>query len=330
MRNRTAKRSLHGGVAGVLLVFVAASVLCGCDKIRATREKRLAPRPPDKIRVEEMADRLELMLESRCPYSARLADGLNSVMIFADPQGQAYVNGRAVGPSGGVVAWGQSLLVPGSLEPKIRAALRRPKPVKIRLNIRLVRPLPPRPRVRLGPVVIDPGHGGVDPGAIGVNGLREKDVNLDVSLRVRDILRARGVDVRMTRSDDRFVPLNDRAALAGRLGASVFVSLHADAAKNGSARGFTVYGPKHRMEQARVLGGAMVRHLLGAGLPSRGYRPPPGNGTFRVLRRTECLAVLVEMGYLSNARDAELLGRREFRRRLADLIAEVIFVHLTK
>ncbi|MDP7637825.1 MAG: N-acetylmuramoyl-L-alanine amidase, partial [Phycisphaerae bacterium] len=74
----------------------------------------------------------------------------------------------------------------------------------------------------------------------------------------------------------------------------------------------------------------MVRHLLGAGLPSRGYRPPPGNGTFRVLRRTECPAVLVEMGYLSNARDAEMLGRWEFRRRLADLIAEVIIVHLTK
>ena len=97
MRNHTAQRSLHGGVAGVLLVFVAASVLCGCDKIIATRKTRLSPRPGDKIRVEEMADRLELMLESRCPYSAKLVDGLNSVMIFADPQGQAYVNGRAAG-----------------------------------------------------------------------------------------------------------------------------------------------------------------------------------------------------------------------------------------
>ena len=129
----------------------------------------------------------------------------------------------------------------------------------------------------------------------------------------------------MTRSDDRFIELNDRAELANSVGAKLFVSLHADAAPNRSARGFTVYAPSGRMEQAGALSSAMVRRLLATGLANRGVRP----ARFRVLVRTTCPAVLVEMGYLSNVRDARLLGRREFRDMLAECVAGGVLDYLT-
>jgi len=305
----------------VRAALIAAAALGGCGQLK-TADKELKAPPSGTIGVAELADRLGLLLRYESPYRATLTDRINSVMVFADPEGRAYVNGVPVGPAGGIVAAGSRLFVPAGLEKKIRPALRHPKLIKAP-----PRPLPPppAPRVQLGPVVIDPGHGGKDPGAPGCNGLWEKDVVLHVGLVAANILRKRGVDVRMTRSDDRFIELNDRAALADRVAAKLFVSLHADAAPNRSARGFTIYAPAGRMEQAGALSSAMVRRLLASGLANRGVRP----ARFRVLVRTSCPAVLVEMGYLSNARDAALLGRREFQDWLAECVAAAILDHLT-
>lgn len=93
-------------------------------------------------------------------------------------------------------------------------------------------------------VVIDPGHGGRDPGAPAASaGLNEKDVTLAIARAVRDALAASGrVRVALTRDDDRFIPLEGRYAIARRLGADLFISLHADAApSNDAARGATIY-----------------------------------------------------------------------------------------
>ena len=302
--------------------MIVAVALGGCQHLK-TADKELEVPPSGTIGVAELADRLGLLLRYESPYRATLTDRINSVMVFADPEGRAYVNGRPVGPAGGLVAMGRRLFVPAGLEKEIRSSLRRLKVTKA--PPRRARPTATRPRVQLGPVVIDPGHGGKDPGAPGCNGLWEKDVVLQVALATADILRQRGVDVRMTRSDDRFIELNDRAELAASVGAKLFVSLHADAAPNRSARGFTVYVPAGRMEQADALSSAMVRRLLATGLANRGVRP----ARFRVLVRTTCPAVLVEMGYLSNARDARLLGRREFRDWLAECVAAAVLDYLT-
>jgi len=78
-------------------------------------------------------------------------------------------------------------------------------------------------------VVIDPGHGGKDPGAIGSYGLKEKELVLDISRRVRDILTKKGVKVRMTRNSDVYVPLVRRADIANGINADIFVSIHANA-----------------------------------------------------------------------------------------------------
>ncbi|MGO9611656.1 MAG: N-acetylmuramoyl-L-alanine amidase [Dissulfurispiraceae bacterium] len=92
-------------------------------------------------------------------------------------------------------------------------------------------------------IVIDPGHGGEDPGAIGPNGLYEKDVVLDIALNVRDIIKEAypGYEVILTRDSDVFIPLEKRAAIANRANADLFVSIHANASNNRQARGIETY-----------------------------------------------------------------------------------------
>lgn len=91
-------------------------------------------------------------------------------------------------------------------------------------------------------IVVDPGHGGHDPGAIGPSGLQEKDVVLAIGLKLRDLLRDElGLDVVMTRSTDVFIPLEERTAIANKVNADLFVSIHANAASNRNASGIETY-----------------------------------------------------------------------------------------
>ncbi len=91
-------------------------------------------------------------------------------------------------------------------------------------------------------IVVDPGHGGHDPGAVGPTGLQEKDVVLAIGLELRDKLKEElGLDVVMTRSTDVFIPLEERTAIANKVNADLFVSIHANAAPNRSAAGIETY-----------------------------------------------------------------------------------------
>jgi len=91
-------------------------------------------------------------------------------------------------------------------------------------------------------IVIDPGHGGKDPGAIGKSGLREKDIVLDVGLRLRKLIKERlGANVIMTRETDVFIPLEERTAIANTKGADLFVSVHANASRRTGAKGVETY-----------------------------------------------------------------------------------------
>lgn len=91
-------------------------------------------------------------------------------------------------------------------------------------------------------IVVDPGHGGHDPGAVGPNGIQEKDVVLAIGLRLRELFREElGVDVVMTRSTDVFIPLEERTAIANKVGADLFLSVHANAAPNRLAAGIETY-----------------------------------------------------------------------------------------
>jgi N-acetylmuramoyl-L-alanine amidase len=91
-------------------------------------------------------------------------------------------------------------------------------------------------------IVVDPGHGGHDPGAVGPSGVQEKDVVLAIGLRLRELIRDElGLDVVMTRSSDVFIPLEERTAIANKVGADLFVSVHANAAPNHNAAGIETY-----------------------------------------------------------------------------------------
>ncbi|MBO6552518.1 MAG: N-acetylmuramoyl-L-alanine amidase [Roseitalea sp.] len=103
-------------------------------------------------------------------------------------------------------------------------------------------PLAPAPRSGAFTVVLDPGHGGIDSGAVGVGGTREKDVVLAFARTMRDELQAiGGVEVVMTREDDVFISLDERVRFARQHGAALFVSLHADSVRQSYVRGATVY-----------------------------------------------------------------------------------------
>lgn len=95
-------------------------------------------------------------------------------------------------------------------------------------------------------VMLDPGHGGIDTGAIGSNGSKEKHVVLAIAKNVRSILRSKGIDARLTRSGDNFIPLYDRVEIAHQHGADLFMSIHADGFTNPSAAGASVFALSNR------------------------------------------------------------------------------------
>ena len=164
-------------------------------------------------------------------------------------------------------------------------------------------------------IVIDPGHGGPDPGAIGIGGLRETDVVLDVSLQVADLLRARDVDVRLTRTREVDVDLPPRVSLANRSGATAFVSIHANALNmhrpdvNGIETFF--FSDPRSGRLASYLQQQMMD--VSPGTPNRGVR----RGRFFVIRRSTMPSALVEMGFVTGAVDAPRLANADHRRRLA-------------
>jgi N-acetylmuramoyl-L-alanine amidase len=210
-------------------------------------------------------------------------------------------------------------------------------------------------------VVIDAGHGGRDPGAQSVSGeASEKDVTLALARELRDDLVKRGrVRVAMTRDDDRYLKLDDRAAVARRLNAEMFISIHADSAPNPLARGASVYSlsdvasdPDAARFAALENAGADVREASGsvgsvlsdlamraqmnasADLATRLVRKSAGRfelrpnphrfAAFHVLRRAGTAAVLFEAGYLSNSDDELLLRSPEHRSQVALALAQAI------
>jgi len=187
----------------------------------------------------------------------------------------------------------------------------------------------PLPRLRRGRylVVIDPGHGGPDPGAIGILGLRETDVVLDVALQTARLLQSRGVQVLLTRTSEVDVDLPPRVELANRSQADLFVSLHANALTmdrpdvNGIEtfyyEGGLSYGLADALQQRLM--------AISPGTPDRGARP----GRFFVIRRTVMPSVLTEMGFVTGEVDAPRLASRPYRRQLAQALAAGILSFLT-
>ncbi|OUM98619.1 MAG: hypothetical protein BAA04_07190 [Firmicutes bacterium ZCTH02-B6] len=174
-------------------------------------------------------------------------------------------------------------------------------------------------------VVVDPGHGGRDPGAIGPGGTQEKDVNLAIALELARYLEQAGARVVLTRDRDVYVDLATRTRLANALQADAFISIHSDAigaGRTASGTG-TFYHPAPGEAPDRSMSGrlgeAVQREVLAAiGLPDRGVR----QRAFYVLLHTEMPAVLVEVAFIDNPAEEKLLTDPEFQRRTAAGIAQ--------
>jgi len=167
-------------------------------------------------------------------------------------------------------------------------------------------------------VVIDAGHGGHDRGAVGRSGTREKDVALDTALRLRRKLQAAGFHVVMTRENDKFIPLGERARIANRQSNAIFVSIHYNHAPRSAARGLeTFYHHPHSERLARSVQASIA--TIG-GTPNRGVK----HARFLVIRETEIPAILVEGGFLSNRAEESRISGEGYREEIATLIARGI------
>ena len=164
-------------------------------------------------------------------------------------------------------------------------------------------------------VVVDAGHGGEDRGGIRSQKTGEKEMTLDVALRLEKLLRGKGIQVVMTRRSDVFVSLEDRATIANQYSDSLFVSIHFDAYRDSSARGITIYYTSGR---GRNLAQEIHNELLPVIKPfrSRGLK----RQRFSVLRHTHAPAVLLELGYLTNPIEAKRIRDADYRQKLAEAI----------
>ena len=181
-------------------------------------------------------------------------------------------------------------------------------------------------------IVIDPGHGGQDPGAVGLTGVREKDVTLVVSLKLADILQSAGAEVRLTREDDSEPSLAGRVAISNAFGSAVFISLHANAFSNPAAEGLEVWTSRGQTESDPLA--ESIANALQAAFPDMVFRSDISDGdqdkesNFYVLRWTDAPAVLVEMGFITNPTEEELLASADYQARVARAIAEGLAGHL--
>lgn len=213
-------------------------------------------------------------------------------------------------------------------------------------------------------VVLDPGHGGTEEGARGPAGLKEKDLTLDVARRLMALLQSDGFDVYLTRDSDVTVPLDMRAGLANHRKAELFLSIHANASRFAKARGAETFilareatddlarttvalendaagasttgeasgdselslilwdmaQNEHLAESQSVARIVQEKLNVALGVNDRGVRQAP----FRVLVGSTCPAVLVELGFITNAEEEALLGTGDYRQKLAQALRDAL------
>ena len=177
-------------------------------------------------------------------------------------------------------------------------------------------------------VVIDPGHGGPDPGAIGIGGMRETDIVLEVSKIAKKLLSEKGVKVILTRKNEVDLDLPPRVSFANNSNADIFVSIHANASrgKRRDINGLETF--YFRGWRGRLLAKKIQKQILrvSPGSPDRGVK----QGRFYVIKNTRMPAVLVEIGFLTGRLDARRLEKNSHRKRLAYAIAKGILEYLSK
>ncbi|MFW5971943.1 MAG: N-acetylmuramoyl-L-alanine amidase [Bacillota bacterium] len=174
-------------------------------------------------------------------------------------------------------------------------------------------------------IVVDAGHGGFDPGAIGPSGLQEKGVNLDIALKVKKLLESKGHKVLLSRSDDTFISLKDRVNIANEAKAVLFVSIHANSSNTSYTEGTETFIAPEKVTDslplARFLQEEMLKDL---NREDRGVK----KDNLYVIRHTTMPAALVEVAFLSNPHEESLLESRLFIEKAAQAISRGIIKYI--
>lgn len=163
-------------------------------------------------------------------------------------------------------------------------------------------------------IVLDPGHGGSNPGALGLTGTLESEINFDISKRLSKLLEEAGAYVITTRKSNQDVELNERAAISNKNSADLFISIHADSHPKPETKGSTIYAHNYASKNSWALAWYIHNSIIEfSGFESKGLKA----ADFVVLRETKAPAVLIETGYLTNKDDEYLLKKSNHRQKIA-------------
>ncbi len=175
-------------------------------------------------------------------------------------------------------------------------------------------------------IVLDPGHGGKDVGALSNEAPAEKEIALDIALQVERLLKPKRLAVVLTRRTDEYLSLSERARIANDNHAALFVSIHANSCADEKVSGFEIYYAANGSEKESLRAATLIQRSLksAANVNDRGVR----KRSFWVLYRANCPSVLVEAGYLSNKREASLLSKPSHRKKIAEGIANGISAYV--
>jgi N-acetylmuramoyl-L-alanine amidase len=293
---------------------------------------------PSASRIKPIADPNSTIKEYDLPAGARGAGRRTT-----GPAPVVDAAGKDAEPASGIAAGGSTSPAIVRAEPPTSASTASPTLTRA-LGLKIAR------------IVIDPGHGGHDTGTIGPEGLEEKNVVLDVALRLRKLIEQRmGSEVVMTRSDDTFIPLEDRTAIANQRSADLFVSIHANASRDSSARGIEVYylsltsdpgdlevaarenatsqesvyqlqslvkkiALTEKVEESSEFA-RQIDHSLDMATIRNGNRQPDRGlkkAPFVVLIGANMPSILAEISFLTNPHDERLLSQSDYRQQIAE------------
>jgi len=186
-------------------------------------------------------------------------------------------------------------------------------------------------------VWLDAGHGGDDPGKVGINGALEKDINLSIALLVKKYLEMQDVKVVMTRNEDKGLyreespnkkieDLKNRLALMDASGASVAVSIHQNSYTSEKVKGAQVFYYESSEEGKKAA--LLMQEQLRKGVDETNRRAAKANSSYYLLKKSSIPTIIVECGFLSNGEEADLLMREEYQEKMAWNISMGILQYL--
>lgn len=178
-------------------------------------------------------------------------------------------------------------------------------------------------------IVVDPGHGGFDPGKIGVNNALEKDINLAVSLKLKKLLEKQGYEIVLTREADEALhaegengskqeDMKRRVDVINEAKAVLAVSIHQNSFTQESSHGAQVFYHPQSEEGKRLA--LVMQKTIKDMIADDNHREAKSNDSYYILRKTEGLVIIIECGFLSNYKEAELLITEDYQNKMAEAI----------